>query len=319
MKARAAGRRLLLAALLAISLPAAGGDPADCRDVRIGTVGWLDGGAAVSLASALLRGLGYEPVVQRFDDAVIFASMKNGDLDAFLEILVPTMGLTLRPYVLDDSVELLRRNLAGTKYTLAVNSAGRDLGIARFDDISRHGESLSHEIHGLEPGADGNLLIRAMIDENMFSLAGFTLVETSEAQLVESIAAANREGRAMVFLGFEPHPMNVRFELTYLAGGDEVFGPGFGGADVYTGVRSPLLAECPNVARLLGNIEFTLPMINEVMTAILELKAAPLVAAVAWIRQQPGVLDPWLQGVETLDGEPGLPAVRRFIGMQDGG
>ena len=36
-----------------------------------------------------------------------------------------------------------------------------------------------------------------------------------------------------MFLGLEPHPMNANFDLTYVSGGDEVFGD-LGGATVYT-------------------------------------------------------------------------------------
>ena len=52
-----------------------------------------------------------------------------------------------------------------------------------------------------------------------------------------------------MFLGWEPHPMNANFEMKYLAGGDDVFGPNFGGATVFTNVRAGYLTECPNVGR----------------------------------------------------------------------
>ena len=32
--------------------------------------------------------------------------------------------------------------------------------------------------------------------------------------------------------------MNMRFEMSYLTGGDAVFGPNFGGATVYTNARN---------------------------------------------------------------------------------
>ncbi len=313
------GRRVGAAAMGAVfllfSTTSTAQESADCGRVRLGTVGWLDAGASSAVALALLRALGYDSTVQKLSAPTIFASLKNGDLDAFLEILVPTMGNVVKPYIVDNSIELLRQNLAGTKYTLAVNSHARALGITRFDELADHAEALSYTIHGVEPGADGNLLIGQMIDRNLFGLSGFRLVESSETGLVRSIAAANKAGRPMVFLAFEPHPMNVRFDLTYLSGGDNVFGPAFGGADVYTGIRTTFANECPNVALLFGNLGFTLPMINEIMTAIIDLNANPLVAAVAWIRQQPLVLESWLEGLTARDGAPALPVVRSFMGL----
>ena len=63
--------------------------------------------------------------------------------------------------------------------------------------------------------------------------------------------------------------MNANFQMKYLAGGDDVFGPNFGGATVFTNVRAGYLTECPNVGALVTNLRFTLPMENEVMGAIL--------------------------------------------------
>jgi len=34
--------------------------------------------------------------------------------------------------------------------------------------------------------------------------------------------------RPIVFLAWDPHPMNIQFELRYLAGGDSAFGPNYG-------------------------------------------------------------------------------------------
>lgn len=307
----------MTALLMVFAAPAHARDDAQCERVRLGTVGWLDAGASIAIASALLQGLGYQPLHQRLPAPTIFASLKNGDLDAFLEVMVPTMGATLKPYIVDQSVKLLGRNLSGTKYTLAVNSRGRAMGIDHFDKLAPNGEALSFEIHGIEPGSDGNLLIASMIRQDRFGLGDFRLVESSEDLMLGAVSEATKEGRPIVFLGWEPHPMNVLFELSFLSGGDEVFGPSFGGADVYTGVRASLERDCPNLARLLGNLQFSLPMINEVMTAILELNAPPLIGAVAWIRQNPLVLDSWLAEVETMDGEPGLGAVKAFIGLAE--
>ena len=82
-----------------------------------------------------------------------------------------------------------------------------------------------------------------------------------------------------MFLGWEPHPMNTNFDLAYLSGGDEVFGPNYGGATVYTNVRAGYLEECPNVGQLLKNLKFTLAMENEIMGAILNDGEEPEAAA----------------------------------------
>ncbi len=81
--------------------------------------------------------------------------------------------------------------------------------------------------------------------------------------------------------------MNATYSIRYLAGGDEVFGPNFGGANVFTNVRAGYLDSCPNVGTLLSNLRFTLQMENALMAAILNRGADPAAAAAAWLRESP--------------------------------
>lgn len=107
--------------------------------------------------------------------------------------------------------------------------------------------------------------------------------------------------------------MNTNFEIAYLSGGDDYFGPDYGGATVYTTVRRGYMAECPNVARLLENLEFTLTMENTVMGYILDGGMDPNDAAKKWLVQNPSVLEKWLADVQTLAGGDGLAAVRKHL------
>ena len=188
-------------------------------------------------------------------------------------------------------------------------------GLKDFADIAKFRDQLDGQIYGIEPGNDGNRLILKMIDEDAFGLKGFELVESSEQGMLAQVARATQDKEPIVFLGWEPHPMNTNFDLTYLSGGDEVFGPNYGGATVYTNVRAGYLEECPNVGQLLKNLKFTLTMENEIMGAILNDGEEPEAAATSWLKEHPEVLDAWLNGVTTVDGEPGLPAVKEHLGV----
>jgi glycine betaine/proline transport system substrate-binding protein len=81
-----------------------------------------------------------------------------------------------------------------------------------------------------------------------------------------------------------------------------------GGATVYTNTRAGYVAECPNVGKLLGNMEFTLTMENEIMGAILNDGDDPEEAAAASIKANTGVLDTWLAGATTADGGNAMAA-----------
>lgn len=109
--------------------------------------------------------------------------------------------------------------------------------------------------------------------------------------------------------------MNANYDMAYLSGGDDVFGPDFGGATVYTNVRKGYAADCPNIGKLLDNLEFSLKLENEIMGSILNDGAEPKAAATEWLKKNPQVLDGWLAGVTTFDGGDAMAAAKKSLGM----
>ena len=285
-----------------------------CRTVRFSDVGWTDITATTALATTVLEGLGYETDVKVLSVPVTYASLKNKDIDVFLGNWMPTMEADIAPYRDDKSVETVRANLEGAKYTLAVPKYVQEAGLKTFQDIAKFNEQLDGKIYGIEPGNDGNRLILDMIEKGTFGLKEFELVESSEQGMLAQVQRAVDRKEPIVFLGWEPHPMNANFELAYLEGGDEVFGPNLGGATIHTNVRQGYLQECPNVGKLLQNLVFSLQMENEIMGAILNDGKDPEAAAKEWLAAHPDVLTGWLEGVNTVDGKPGLDAVKASIG-----
>ncbi len=295
--------------LSALALVAASPALADCGTVSFSDVGWTDITATTAATTTVLDALGYETDVKVLSVPVTYTSLANGDIDIFLGNWMPTMEADIAPYREAGTVDTVRMNLDGAKYTLAVNKAAADLGIADFADISAHADALEGKIYGIEPGNDGNRLIMDMIAADEFGLSGFEVAESSEQGMLAQVARADRRGEPVVFLGWEPHPMNANFDMTYLSGGDDWFGPNYGGAQVYTNTRAGYVEECANVGQLLNNLEFSLAMENEIMAAILDDGEDPNEAAAAWLKANMGVLDGWLDGVTTADGGDAMAAV----------
>ena len=125
-----------------------------------------------------------------------------------------------------------------------------------------------------------------MIDSDAFGLKDFSLVESSEAGMVSQVSRAARRSQWIVYLGWAPHPMNSNVEMEYLSGGDDFFGPNYGGANVYTNVRSNYLSECSNVGQLLQNLEFTLEMEKPVDGSDFEPKCEARESGSAMVKQQ---------------------------------
>ena len=144
------------AALLATVAAAHAGDPASCKKVRFSDVGWTDITATTALTSRVLTGLGYEPSATILAVPVTYASMKNKDIDVFLGNWMPAQTRDRQPYMDDHSIEVVRENLTGAKYTLAVPSYTYNNGLKDFSDIQRFSAVLNNTIYGIEAGNDGN-------------------------------------------------------------------------------------------------------------------------------------------------------------------
>jgi glycine betaine/proline transport system substrate-binding protein len=304
---------LALAAMSAA--PALAGSHSACGEVVFSDVGWTDITATTAATTYVLDALGYDTDIKVLSVPVTYTAMAEGDIDIFLGNWMPTMEGDIAPYREAGTVDTVRENLEGAKYTLAVNKVAMDLGIKDFADIATHKDALEGKIYGIEPGNDGNRLIQSMIDADAFGLKGMEVAESSEQGMLAQVARATKKGEPIVFLGWEPHPMNANFDMGYLTGGDDYFGPNLGGATVYTNTRAGYVDECKNVGKLLGNLKFTLAMENEIMGAILNDGADPQDAAGAWLKANPDAYMAWLDGVTTMDGGDAVAAVKAKLGM----
>lgn len=307
-------KRYLLAALLAAaaSQAALADEPAACRRVWFSDPGWTDITSTTSLASVVLKGLGYQPGSEILSVAVTFESLKNGDIDVFLGNWMPGQQAMLEEYRA-KGVELIRPNLTEAKVTLAVNHEAYEGGVRSFSDLAAHADRFGRKIYSIEPGSSANKHLSTIIETNDFGLGGWELVESSEQGMLSQVERAIRRGEWVVFLGWAPHPMNVRYQIDYLAGGDKYFGPNYGGATVQTLTRPNLAKECPNLGRFLQQLAFSVGMENEMMDLILNEGQDGETAARNWLKQHPDVLGPWLDGVTTMDGKPGLAAVKASL------
>lgn len=301
---------LLAAAFAGLAAPAFA---EGCDKVTFSDVGWTDITATTAATTLILEALGYETETKVLSVPVTYTGLAEGDIDVFLGNWMPTMEADIAPYRDAGTVETIRTNLEGAKYTLATNEAGAALGIKDFKDIAAHKDALEGQIYGIEPGNDGNRLILDMIENGPFGLDGFEIVESSEQGMLAEVAKATGDGKPIIFLGWEPHPMNANFKMTYLTGGDDYFGPNLGGAVVDTNTRKGYSAECPNTGKLLSNLVFSLAMENEIMGAILNDGTDPREAAQAWLKANPDAWKAWLDGVTTKDGGDAVAAVEAAL------
>lgn len=296
-----------LVSLLLGSSVALSAEPEQCKKVTFSDPGWTDIGATNGVATTLLKALGYDTQVYLLSVPVGFESIKNGEIDAFMGNWMPAQSAFIDKY--KNDIDVVRTNLEGVKFTLAVPKYVFDAGVKDFSDLEKFSKEFRQRIYGIDAGAPANQKLQTMIDTNDFGLKDWKVVESGEQAMLSQVARTIKRDNFIVFLAWEPHPMNVNYDLKYLTGGDKYFGPNYGGATIRTLTRKDYSSECSNVGKLLSNLEFGLTMENEMIAS----PEKPEKAAADWMKAHPEILDKWLQGVTTFDGKPALNIVKQQL------
>jgi glycine betaine/proline transport system substrate-binding protein len=290
-------------------------EPAKCKQVHMSDPGWSDISSTNALFGNVLKGLGYDQKIDTLAVPVTYKSLGDGIIDVFLGNWMPAQTKFVEPLIADGKMKVVRKNLDGVKFTLAVPDYVAAGGVRTVEDLAKHADKFSRKIYGIEPGAPVNQNIQAMIKAGEYGLSGWDIVESSEQAMLAQVDRAGRQKNWIVFVGWEPHPMNTKYKMTYLSGGEKTFGANYGASDVYTVARKGYLEECPNLGRLLAQLTFSVPQENAIMAGIEKGEKAET-AALAWLKANPAAIEPWLQGVTTFDGKEGLPAVKGSLGLK---
>ena len=278
-----------------------------CETVKMADPGWSDIAATNAIAGVLLSGMGYKAKIDTLAVPITFGGLKDGQVDVFLGNWMPAQQGFYDKFVANGDVVQLAKNLEGTQFTLAVPDYVWEAGVRDFADLNKFADKFDKKIYGIGSGAPANLSLHEIIKKNDFDLGQWKLIESSEQAMLAEVSRAVKRERFVTFLGWTPHPMNVQLKMRYLKGGEQYFGAT---GSVYTLTRKGYAQACPNVAKLLANLTFTQDMENSIMAEVANNKVSNADAAKAWIKANPAVLEQWLEGVKTLDGQEALAAVK---------
>ncbi|WP_435535808.1 choline ABC transporter substrate-binding protein [Azospirillum sp. ST 5-10] len=290
-------------------------DPASCETVRMSDPGWTDITATNAIAGILLEALGYTQKVETVGVPITFQGLKTNQIDVFLGNWMPAQKHLAEPLLANNEADLIHANLENAKFTLAVPAYVADAGVKDFADLQKFPDKFEKKIYGIDPGAPANQNINRMISEGAFGLKSWELVPSSEQGMLSQAIRKNRRKEWIVFLAWQPHPMNTKLDLVYLSGGDAYFGANYGGTTINTLSRHGYAKDCPNATKLFEQLSFTVAMESTIMDAIDEGKSARE-AATTYLKAHPEPIAGWVEGVTTLDGKPGLPAVKTALGLK---
>jgi glycine betaine/proline transport system substrate-binding protein len=293
--------------LLALSSTAYAGDAESCKTVRFADVGWTEIQVISEIASNMFTSLGYTGEVKTLSVPITFASLKSKDVDVFFGNWMPSQTADIKAYLDDKSIEQLNVNMEGAGYGIVVPQYVADAGVKSLADLAANKDKFAGKMYGIESGNDGNRIMQGFIDDAKNNLGGWTVVESSEAGMLTEAEKAMKNNEWIVFLGWTPHPVMGGMKLAYLSG---VESAGFGAASVYTNTRAGWSAECPNAAKLVSNMKFTVSQVSDtIMSPVLKDGKDPKAVAADWIKSNADTVKTWLAGVTTIDGGDAAAAV----------
>ncbi|ADO77235.1 ABC transporter substrate-binding protein [Halanaerobium praevalens] len=278
--------------------------------INFGYVQWPGVTIKTHVAAKIADYLGYETKMTAASQAIIFKSLETKDLDVFLGNWLPTMKMHFDKYQEKGAVHNVRVNLEDVVYRTAVPKYVWEAGVRSLADLNEHADKFDQEIYGIEPGNDGNLIIQEAIKNNTYNLEDWTLRESSTAGMLSSVKRAYRNEEWIAFNGWKPHYMNVLFDLKYLKDPEGIWGEN---DSVHTVARNGYQAENPNFYKFLEQFAVPAPIQNKWIDEYQNKGRDPEEVAEEWIANNLDIVNQWVFGVKTTDGQMARKAISNKI------
>ncbi len=297
---------------LAICFCFIAGTGSAAEKIRFGYVNWPGVTVKTQVAAQILDYLGYETEMRMLSVPVVFRGLASNDLDLFLGAWVPTMKSMVNKYLEEGSIVEITVNLNQTVYTLAVPAYAWEAGVKSHADLDQFGDKFNKKIIGIEPGNDGNQIVLDMIKNDTYGLGDWELIESSSEAMMVSVGSAIKKMEWVVWLGWSPHWMNLAYDIHYLDDPENVWGSE--PEVVKTMARSGLEKENPNIFKLFTQFKVTPEVQNSWINQYSREKQKPEAVAKEWIKNNLGIVDQWVYGVNSADGQRARDAIRKAIG-----
>ena len=278
--------------------------------INFGYVQWPGVTVKTHVVKKISEYLGYETKMTAGAQALMFQGMDSGDLDVFLGNWLPTMKLHYDKYKKKGTVKNVRVNLFDVVYKTAVPKYVWDAGVKSFKDLQKNAEKFDKTIYGIEPGNEGNLIIKKAIKNNKYNLKDWQLKPSSTAGMLSAVKKHINDKEWVAFNAWKPHYMNVLFDIKYLKDPEGIWASG---ERVYTTIRTSFEKEDPNFYHFLEQFKVTAPIQNRWIDSYKRKGKSPETVAENWIKNNLDIVNQWVYGVETLDGKMARKVIKQKV------
>ncbi|HEY6582469.1 MAG TPA: glycine betaine ABC transporter substrate-binding protein [Rubrobacter sp.] len=286
------GGALAGASLLGVAGCGSSGGGSASKSLILGSIGWDENIAVSNLTKVVLGDeMGYDVQLKGpLDLGPMFQGLSSGDLQAFQDVWLPNHEQYLNKPQIKPRVEVLKPWYQGTtKFGITVLSYME--GITSIADLPKAG---TDEITGIEPGA----AFMPVVEDDVIPAYNLDmkLVTSSTAGMLAEVQKKNAAKEPIVFTGWSPHWMNLKYNIVYLDDPKDAQGAFDNPSKITCAVNKDLKTDDPAAYTYLKNISLNEDQINEIEAEIN--KAGEEKGARAWYKKNKDIVKPWLDAAK---------------------
>lgn len=283
---------IALVALVASSALLAEGAQEGGQEVNLTYVNWEEGVAWTHfLATVLEDEMGYTVNLTAADVGPAYASVSAGDQDFFMEAWLPNLHA---PYMEEGEFVEVSTIYEDAVVGLIVPTYMAEDGVTALSDLTRTevAEQLDYELTGIDAGAgmmiktEEELMPAYGLDE-----MGYELVPSSSPAMLAAMQAAIEDEEYIVGMGWQPHSMFGRMDLTILEQDEEEI---WDLDNIYILGRPGIEEDLPEVVDFFDNVMWTNATIGPLMVHIADSNLDTLEAAREWKDENEDVWSDWI-------------------------
>ncbi|CAH1849912.1 ABC transporter permease/substrate binding protein [Convivina praedatoris] len=251
------------------------------KKVNIGYVQWDSEVASTNVLAEAMRQHGYNVTMTPLDNAVLWQSLANKQVDATLSAWLPNTHKQLYSKYKND-VSVLGPNLKGVRLGLVVPDY---MDVNSISDLTNQANKT---IVGIEPGAGIMAAAQKTIDAYP-NLSGWQLQASSSGAMSTALDKAYKSKQPIVITGWSPHWMFSKYHLKYLEDPKGTMGTT---ENINTVVRKDLKKTSPDVYKVMKKFKWSKDDMEQTMLEIQNGKS-PEAAAADWIKAHQKQVDQW--------------------------
>jgi glycine betaine/proline transport system substrate-binding protein len=272
-----------------------GGSGSASKTLTLGSIGWTENIAVSNLTKVAMGDeMGYDVQLKGpLDLGPMFQGLASGDLQAFQDVWLPNHEQYLNKPQIKPRVEVLDPWYQGTtKFGITVLSYMK--GITSIEDLPKAG---TKEITGIEPGA----AFMPVIEDSVIPKYNLDmkLVTSSTAGMLAEVQKKNAAKEPIVFTGWSPHWMNLKYDIVYLDDPKNAQGAFDDPSRITCAVNKDLEGDDPAAFAFIKSIDLNEDQINAIEAEMNKAGMGNEEQGVrAWYKKNKDVVKPWIDAAK---------------------